>query len=108
MFESAVRAHENMGSQPVEDHAIIQDEYDHAKDQLMALLTKTAANPAMAVIHYILDEEGENNIDGDQDAMEFLRYWNEGEFEVLRNNWNNIPDDVFVGADPLFKPIQAE
>ncbi|MBJ9508258.1 hypothetical protein, partial [Acinetobacter baumannii] len=48
---------------------------------------------------YILSD----NVDGTDDAMEFLNYWNEGEFDILRRNWNNIPDEVFIGADPLFK-----
>lgn len=57
-------------------------------------------NPSLAVIQYITSD----NVDGDQDAMEFLNYWNEGEFDILRRNWDNIPDEVFIGADSQFKP----
>ena len=32
----------------------------------------------------------------------FLEWWNEGEFGKIRRNFENIPDEVFMGADPLF------
>ncbi|MDH0334502.1 hypothetical protein [Metapseudomonas otitidis] len=38
------------------------------------------------------------------DGMTFLRMWNEGEFEAIRRAWPDCPDEVFIGADPLFKP----
>lgn len=47
---------------------------------------------AVAAIKYALETE---------DAEEFLRYWNEGEFDVIRRNWENVPEAVFIGADPL-------
>lgn len=53
---------------------------------------------AVAAIKYALEK-----CDDDSDSMMFLRYWNEGEFDVLRRNWENIPDEVFTDADPLFK-----
>lgn len=62
--------------------------------------TDSIPNPSLAVIQYITSD----NVDGPRDAMEFLNYWNEGEFDLLRRNWDNIPDEVFIGADSQFKP----
>jgi hypothetical protein len=50
---------------------------------------------AAAAIEYALSDK----CDGEGDAMDFLRYWNEGEFDVLRSHWEDIPDAVFIGAD---------
>lgn len=38
---------------------------------------------------------------GDDDGLTFLRLWNEGEFDVIRKEWPEAPEDVFTGADPL-------
>lgn len=103
-FESTVRSHENMGSQPLEDHAIIQEDYLNAKENLCSAVKGLTNNPAAAVIAYILDSGFESPIEDDSDAMEFLRYWNEGEFDILRRNWKNIPDEVFIGAEVGFVP----
>ena len=35
------------------------------------------------------------------EGLEFLRCWNEGDFESIRKEWPEAPEDVFVGADPL-------
>lgn len=56
-------------------------------------------NPATTAILYALK---------DDNGMDFLRLWNEGEFDSLRENWENIPDGVFIGADPLFKPGEKD
>lgn len=40
----------------------------------------------------------------DDDGLIFLRLWHEGEFDVIRAEWENVPDEVFIGADPLFQP----
>jgi len=53
---------------------------------------------AVAAIKYALEK-----CDDDSDSILFLNLWNEGEFEVLRRNWENIPDEVFIDSDPLFK-----
>lgn len=39
-----------------------------------------------------------------EDIPAFLSMWNEGEFETIRRAWPDCPDEVFIGADPLFKP----
>ena len=56
-------------------------------------------NAAVAAILYANSDE----VDDEHDGMHFLRLWTEGEFDKLRRNWSNIPDEVFIGADPLFK-----
>lgn len=99
-FESATRAHENIGSQPIEDHAIIEEEFKSAKENLIGEVTERTNDPALAVIRYITSDE----VDGSDDAMDFLNYWNEGEFDILRRNWDNIPDEVFIGAEVGFVP----
>lgn len=48
-----------------------------------------------AVITYALTQ-----CDGEYDAMDFLRCWNEGDFDILRKAWDNVPEEVFW-ADPL-------
>lgn len=70
--------------------------------QLIAMcgdLGREAKNGASeAAIAYALEDE---------EGMQFLRYWNEGEFDILRRNWDNIPDEVFIGADSKFAPANA-
>ncbi len=41
---------------------------------------------------------------GDRDeGMLFLRYWSQGDFDVIRRDWPEAPEEVFIGADPLHK-----
>lgn len=47
----------------------------------------------LAVIQYTLKDE---------DGLVFLRYWNEGEFQAIREYWPDAPEEVFW-ADPLYK-----
>jgi len=35
------------------------------------------------------------------DAREFLRMWSHGEFSDIRNYYARVPEEVFIGADPL-------
>lgn len=46
-----------------------------------------------AVIQFALDDDC---------GLEFLRCWNEGDFEAIRNEWPDAPEDVFF-ADPLYR-----
>lgn len=55
------------------------------------------SNAAVAAIEYALHNR-------DESPMEFLNCWMHGEFDVIRNEWPNVPDEVFIGADPLFQP----
>ncbi len=34
--------------------------------------------------------------------MEFLRCWNEGNFDALREEWPDAPEEIYL-ADPLYK-----
>jgi len=49
-------------------------------------------NPAVAAIEFALN---------DDEPMEFLRLWYQGDFDVIREEWPDAPESVFVGADPL-------
>ncbi|MFJ3154004.1 hypothetical protein ACIPIX_07665 [Pseudomonas protegens] len=40
----------------------------------------------------------------DDDGLIFLQLWHEGDFDAIRTEWNNVPDEVLIGADPLFQP----
>lgn len=37
----------------------------------------------------------------DGSSIDFLNNWNEGEFDVLRREWPEAPEDVYIGADPF-------
>ncbi|PWU27321.1 hypothetical protein DK254_33060 [Pseudomonas sp. RW407] len=54
------------------------------------------SDAAVAAIAYALDRRTEETI-------EFLRLWNEGEFDVLRKEWPDAPEEVYIGANSLFK-----
>lgn len=55
-------------------------------------------DPASAAIAFALQTE---------EPLEFLRLWNEGSFDDIRRSWPSAPDDVFIGADPLFQAAEA-
>lgn len=55
--------------------------------------TETAYN---AVIGYML---GKGYC---EEPLEFLRCWNEGNFEALREEWPDAPEEIYL-ADPLYK-----
>ena len=54
-------------------------------------------DPSTAAIAYALE-----NATSDHDGMEFLRCWNEGDFDTIRDQWPDAPEEVFIGADPLY------
>ncbi|MDQ0655137.1 hypothetical protein [Pseudomonas cedrina] len=65
--------------------------------ELVAIADKETyrADAAVAAIQFaIRGEEG----------LAFLRCWNEGNFDAIRNEWPEAPEEVFIGADPLHKP----
>ena len=37
----------------------------------------------------------------DCEGLTFLRVWSEGNFAAIREEWDNVPEEVFIGADPL-------
>jgi len=47
----------------------------------------------------------ENEFD---EGMQFLRCWNEANFEACREEWPEAPDECYIGADQTFKPKCAE
>lgn len=63
--------------------------------------TSTGMDASTAAILYAL------GLDDRNDAIQFLRYWNEGDFDIIRANWENVPDEVFAGAD-AFHPNTKE
>ena len=53
-------------------------------------------NAAVAVIEYVLAHKQD-------EPLALLELWSSGEFDTIRKNWENVPDEVFIGADQLFK-----
>lgn len=53
-------------------------------------------NPSAAAIEFTLSLPS-------SDGVDFLRLWNEGEFETCRAEWPEAPKDCYIGADTLFK-----
>lgn len=55
---------------------------------------------ACEAIKYVLANQCES-------PMEFLRCWTYGDFDAIRQEWENVPDSVFIGADQ-FHPLTKE
>jgi len=49
-----------------------------------------------AVLDYVLNKGYMES------PLEFLRCWNEGNFEALREEWPDAPEEIYF-ADPLYK-----
>ncbi|GAB0154646.1 hypothetical protein [Marinobacterium sp. BA1] len=58
--------------------------------------TDTEPNAAVAAIAFALEE-------GSAGGIEFLRAWNEGDFQAIREEWPEAPEAVYIGADPLYQ-----
>ena len=56
-------------------------------------------NPAAVAIEYALT---------DSEGMEFLRCWNEGDFDSIRREWGDVPEEVFINADPSHPMTNVE
>ncbi|REC93313.1 hypothetical protein [Kushneria indalinina] len=52
---------------------------------------------AISAIEFALDAD---------EGMVFLRCWIQGDFDVIRKEWPEAPEAVFIGADPFYKPAQ--
>ncbi|KAA0946189.1 hypothetical protein FQ186_26095 [Pseudomonas sp. ANT_H14] len=65
------------------------------KSYVLADANELNSDAAVAAIQFALDN-GE--------GMSFLRLWNQGDFDVIRSEWPEAPEEVFIGADPLHKP----
>lgn len=55
-----------------------------------------SSNCAVAAIQFALSISDDSELD-------FLRLWNEGEFDKLRKEWPEAPEEIYIGADPLYK-----
>jgi hypothetical protein len=72
----------------------------HAAGVLMAAeMIEHAPDCASAAIGFALTLGSE--------AITFLELWNDGEFDDLRREWPEAPDDIYVGADTLLEPANA-
>lgn len=65
------------------------------KPYVLAEADELNSDAAVAAIQFALD---------DDEGMHFLRLWNQGDFDVLRSEWPEAPEDIYIGADPLHKP----
>lgn len=80
------------------------DELETQNARLKTIITEREATiddlnaplAAVAVVKFVL----ECHVD---EGMELLRLWDGGEFQEIRDEWDDVPDEVFIGADPLFK-----
>lgn len=75
-------------------------------DQLVNRLTllqetspdATRNNASAEAIKYALEAE---------DGFQWLIYWNEGEFDICRNQWPDAPEECYIGADPAVTPTRS-
>ena len=65
-------------------------------------MTELRNNPALVVLD-VVTEDINNVFDDDSDKVLFIRLWYSGEFDACREYWPNLPNDVYDGADPLFR-----
>ena len=42
------------------------------------------------------------------EGIEYLRCWNEGDFDACRREWPEAPSDCYIGADPLLAASATE
>lgn len=72
-------------------------------ERLAIQQAEAVPNPAVAAIKYVLEHPTDS-------PVEFLNCWMYGDFSALRNEWEDVPEAVFVGADPAIStaPQQAE
>ncbi|MBD8792707.1 hypothetical protein IFR09_22720 [Pseudomonas syringae] len=63
------------------------------KPWMLSDITEVNAGAAVSAIQFTLNDDS---------GMQFLRLWNEGDFEAIRREWPNAPEDVFIGVDPLY------
>lgn len=81
------------GGTPCEAVAYVLSRLD--KPWRMVAADESSPDAAVAAIQFTLNDE---------DGLQFLRLWNEGDFDAIRREWPDAPEDVFIGADPLYKP----
>ena len=69
--------------------------YTPHDDVLLAIPLFYHVDSATVAIDFALKQ------DCDQDVRTLLRLWNEGEFESIREEWPDAPDDMYYGADTM-------
>lgn len=79
----------------VECVGLDEDMFFSLHEEAIEELGKTEAT-YNAVISYMLGK-GYN-----EEPLEFLRCWNEGNFKALREEWSDAPEEIYF-ADPLYK-----
>tara|TARA_B100000929_G_scaffold282661_1_gene262869 strand:+ start:844 stop:1059 length:216 start_codon:yes stop_codon:yes gene_type:complete len=47
---------------------------------------------AVAAIQFALETD---------EGLVFLRCWQQGDFDAIRDEWPEAPEEIFIGADPL-------
>ena len=66
---------------------------------------EASQDPASALITFILEHA--NGPDG-FDPVYLMETWNEGNFEALRREWPELPEEVYIGADPLHEKTRPQ
>ena len=79
----------------VERGGLDDDMFFSLHEEAINALNKTEA-AYNAVISYILGKGYT------EEPLEFLRCWNEGNFDALREEWPDAPKEIYY-ADPLYK-----
>lgn len=79
----------------VERGGLDDDMFFSLHEEALDALSKTEA-AYNAVISYILGEGYT------EEPLAFLRCWNEGNFDALREEWPDAPKEIYY-ADPLYK-----
>lgn len=75
--------------------ALANDLENRLADYSQPHIEPAGPNAAVAAIAFALATE---------EGMDFLECWNEGNFEAIRREWPDAPEEVFIGADPLYRP----
>lgn len=58
-----------------------------------AIEKRIEQDPAAAAIKYVLSSKCQDS------HLEFLRCWTVGNFRIMREEWDDVPPEVFIGAE---------
>jgi len=72
---------------------------DVLKTEISTAQSPEQTNASAAAIGYAL------NLEDEDDTVQFLRMWSEGEFDELRNLYPDVPAAVFIGAEVGYEPV---
>jgi hypothetical protein len=76
-------------------HARDEDTGEERDFAFSGFLQPAGNDAAVAAIEYAMH---------DDDPKAFLNAWMHGDFDVIRREWDDVPDEVFIGAELGFKP----